>query len=66
MVEKFKMRTNDEWRKWISISDSKDTDKTFGMSGNCEILRLEYVNSSNAIHVPKIILTLKHIHIDEN
>ena len=45
MVGKLKMKTNDEWQKWISISDSNCTDKTFGISGNCEILQLEYVHS---------------------
>ncbi|KAI2810904.1 hypothetical protein BLOT_002073 [Blomia tropicalis] len=32
------------WRKWITISDSNDTEKTLGIKGNCEISRLEYVH----------------------
>ena len=44
MVGKFKTRTNEEWRKWITISDSNDTEKTLGIKGNCEISRLEYVH----------------------
>ncbi|KAI2803261.1 hypothetical protein BLOT_007385 [Blomia tropicalis] len=57
------MRTNDEWQKWISISDSNCTDKTFGISDVLQVLYqfIRLQNSYNYIQFDGVVHSMTTI-----